>query len=278
MYELPVVTLHRLNQTIVDEAIVPQSRLFADEGIAVKGRVHRFGVELAYDVRSRTDMIAVRMRTDVEFKIVFGDAKHFHIGNDLGFDTLPNRDAAAQRVALIGSIGRQRVFSRIYNAELTVTFDDDGVSIVVGHHMNAHFAVFRRAVSQRRSQQNHHKRAQQYAEHCARQTQSPLHNTNSHITRNIRTAVVYQELPRFIPLPRSVHMIATNPLTRSHSTGRFHIVVSDPTVRLHRTGTIRVIPRPSNLVPTRRHGARAFQVIPRLAQVEPARRHVARTL
>ena len=124
-------------QTVVNELVIPQTRIISDEAVIVFRGIDGFRVKLVNDLRCRSNMIAVRMRADVEIEVVLRHADLLHIGNDLVFLSHALRGARAHGIAEIRAVRREGVFTRINYAKMTVTFHYDRIHIIEGKHMDA---------------------------------------------------------------------------------------------------------------------------------------------
>ena len=63
-------------------------------------------MESVNDLRSRPDMIGMRVRTDVEIEVILRHADRAHIGDDLILFALAIGRAWTYRITEIGTIGR----------------------------------------------------------------------------------------------------------------------------------------------------------------------------
>ena len=77
----------------------------------------------------RTDVVTVRMRADIKFKIILCHAHRTHIGNHLVFVSLPLDNTGAGRVTGIASCGIIVILTGIHHTELAVALQKNSFRV-----------------------------------------------------------------------------------------------------------------------------------------------------
>ncbi len=80
---------------VVNVLVVPKVRLVGNEGILILGQVHSLRLELANDLVSRSNVVAVGMRSKVKVQVAFVDAERFQIGDNLILNAATPGDSRA---------------------------------------------------------------------------------------------------------------------------------------------------------------------------------------
>ena len=91
--------------------------------------IYTLRVEFFYHFISSTNVIAVRVGSNVELKVLLGDAQIVQIIDDFCLIALVGNDSRTFGVAGITAGRVIGIFSRVYHTELAVAFQDDSFCI-----------------------------------------------------------------------------------------------------------------------------------------------------
>ena len=115
---------------IINIEVVPQVSGVSDIGVFVFLYVYTFWMKSPYNLVCGTNMVAVRMGPNIEFKIILCNTNGIQVSDDVIFISMSLNDSGTQGISRVLSSWKIIVFSGINHSELSVAFQKNGFCVV----------------------------------------------------------------------------------------------------------------------------------------------------
>ena len=124
------------NEQVIDILVVPKRIWVGNHGVVVERRVYSRRLESRYDLPRRANMIAMRVRADIEIKVFAGHTHALHEGNNLVFNTLANSRARPNGITRIGAVWRIATLARIDHPKMPIALDENRIHVFKRQDIN----------------------------------------------------------------------------------------------------------------------------------------------
>ena len=129
--------LRRRNEQVIDVLVIPKRIWVGNHGVVVDRRVYSRRLESRYNLPRRANMVAMRVRADIEIKVFAGHTHALHESGNLVFDTLANSRARPNGIARIGAVWRIAALARIDHPKVPIALNENRIHIFKRQDINA---------------------------------------------------------------------------------------------------------------------------------------------